>query len=128
MKSLCLASILLAATIAAVPAQPIVSATTGLTLTLGLEGDSEIRTIAYECEGIEPVSVEYINAAPNFLAIVPVNDETLVFTAVLAGSGARYAAGNWIWWTSGAEASLYDLTQGEDAEPIATCFEFTNTP
>lgn len=109
-------------------AQPVVSVETALEIRLGLTGDAEKRAITYDCEGLEPMSVQYINAAPNFLALVPVNGETLVLAAVLSGSGVRYAAANWVWWTSGAEASLYDLTLGDEADPIATCLEFTMTP
>jgi len=109
-------------------AQPVVSAQSSIQITLATDAPGEKRVVDYECEGIEPLTVEYINAAPNFLAIVPVNDETLIFSAVISGSGARYTASNWEWWTSGPEASLYDLTQGEDADPIATCLEINMTP
>jgi membrane-bound inhibitor of C-type lysozyme len=122
---------IIAATLAltgAAAAQPVVSATSAVEITLATESGAEKRVVDYECEGLEPFSVEYINAAPNFLAIVPVNDETLVFSAVLSASGAKYAASNWEWWTSGPEASLYDLTQGEEAEPVATCLEINMTP
>lgn len=112
----------------AAAAQPVVSARSAIEITLAAESPAEKNVVDYECEGLEPFRVEYINAAPNFLAIVPVNDETLIFSAVLSASGARYAAANWVWWTSGPEASLYDLTQGEDAEPVATCFEINMTP
>jgi Predicted periplasmic protein len=109
-------------------AQPAIAVQSTVVLTLGTDGDAEKRVIRYECEGLEPFSVEYINAAPNFLALVPVDGETLIFSSVLSASGARYASGHWEWWTSGPEASLHDLTQGPDAEPVATCLEFTETP
>lgn len=112
----------------AAAAQPVVSTQSAIEITLASDSSAEKRVIDYQCEGLEPFRVAYINAAPNFLAIVPVNDETLIFSAVLSGSGAKYAAANWEWWTSGPEASLYDLTQGPDAEPVATCFEINNTP
>jgi membrane-bound inhibitor of C-type lysozyme len=109
-------------------AQPAIAVQSTVVLTLGTDGDAEKRVIRYECEGLEPFAVEYINARPNFLALVPVEGETMIFAAVLSASGARYAAGSWEWWTSGSEASLRDLTQGPDAEPVATCLEFTETP
>ena len=32
------------------------------------------------------------------------------------------------WWTKGADATLRDLTQPEDAPALATCSEFSNIP
>lgn len=103
---------------------------TSLQIELSTESDFERRTMLYSCSAGEPFSVTYINAAPNFLALVPIEGEPepLVFAAVVAASGARYAAGQWVWWTKGAEASLYDSTLGEDAAPVLTCSEMTNTP
>jgi hypothetical protein len=51
------------------------------------------NTVRYACEGLPPIRVEYINAGPNALAVVPVSGEAMVFANVLSGSGARYAAG-----------------------------------
>ncbi len=42
--------------------------------------------------------VEYINGGGNSLAVVPVNGNPLVFSNVISGSGARYAAQQFIWW------------------------------
>ena len=46
-------------------------------------------------------SVEYLNGAGNSLAIVPVSGNSLIFANVVSGSGARYAAGQYIWWEAG---------------------------
>jgi membrane-bound inhibitor of C-type lysozyme len=46
--------------------------------------------------GVFPV--EYLNGAGNSLAILPVNGEALVFANIISGSGARYAARQYIWW------------------------------
>ena len=43
-------------------------------------------------------SVEYLNGAGNSLAVVPVGGDSLIFVNVPSGSGARYAAGKYIWW------------------------------
>jgi membrane-bound inhibitor of C-type lysozyme len=72
--------------------------------------------------------VKYINAAPNFFAIVPVEGKDLVFVNVLSGSGAKYEAGKYVWWNKGAEASLQDLTEGLDAAPVWMCSENIETP
>lgn len=109
---------------------PALAAQSSITIELGLTGDFDRRTLRYDCANDATISVSYINAAPNFLALVPIEDEVEphVFTAVIAASGARYASGKWVWWTKGAEASLYDVTLGEEAEPMLTCTEINDTP
>lgn len=102
-----------------------------LQLELGNEQSSfDRRSVLYDCSAGEPFDVVYINAAPNFLALVPIEEEPqfIVFASVISGSGARYAAGKWIWWTDGIDASLYDTTLGEDAPAVLTCSEFIQTP
>lgn len=99
-----------------------------LQLDLGPSDNAELKTVTYDCEGIPSFDVQYINAAPNFLAIIPVQTETYVFTAVTAASGVKYVAGNFVWWTKGADAEWYDVTQGEDASPAFTCSENIQTP
>ena len=107
------------------------AAETALQLTITTQsGEFEQRVMRYDCGAETPTVVTYINAAPNFLALVPIADEpqSLVFAAVIAASGVRYTAGKWVWWTKGAEASLSDATLGDTAEPVLTCTEINNTP
>ena len=94
---------------------------------LSLEGDFERNVVRYECEGLEPFTVDYINAQPNFLAILPVENQKLVFVSTIAGSGVRYVSGQYEWWTKGSDATLTDLTAAEGTEPAA-CLEVTETP
>jgi membrane-bound inhibitor of C-type lysozyme len=111
----------------ATPSPPAVSSS--VQIDLGTTGDFDRKTVSYGCKGREqPLVVRYINAAPNFLALVPVEDGTLLFTTVLAASGAKYASGKYIWWSKGPEASLYDLTQGDNTKPILTCSEVSEIP
>jgi membrane-bound inhibitor of C-type lysozyme len=121
--SLALATLLLTAL-------PAGAAQSALQIELTTADDFEQRVIAYDCATEAPLVVTYINAAPNFLALVPVADEpeSMVFAAVLSGSGVRYAAGKWLWWNKGIDGSLYDTTLGEDADPVLTCTEINNTP
>lgn len=91
------------------------------TFTLELPGKAERSTVTYSCEGVPPVTVEYINAGANSLAIVNDGNETMVMVGVLSGSGACYAGQQYIWWTKGDAADFYDLTKGEDAAPEFTC-------
>jgi membrane-bound inhibitor of C-type lysozyme len=96
--------------------------------TIGVAADVVIRlpqassvvrnVVTYACEGLPQIRVEYITAGSNALAVVPVSGEALVFAGVLSGSGARYAAGPYIWWTKGPTADLYDQRQGDSAKPI----------
>jgi len=123
---------LLAAAIAATLLVPATAQAieTSIAIELATHTDFERRVIVYDCGAAEPVSVSYINAAPNFLALVPIAEEPdhLVFASVIAASGVRYVSGQWVWWTKGADASLYDVTLGEDADPVLTCSEMNNTP
>lgn len=103
---------------------------TSIQIQLSTNTDFERHVMVYDCGAADPITVTYINAAPNFLALVPIAEEPepLLFASVIAASGARYAAGQWVWWTKGVDASLYDATLGEDAEPVLTCSELNNTP
>jgi membrane-bound inhibitor of C-type lysozyme len=114
---------------APVPAPaPRASASITLTLTLESAGNIERNVTNYLCDDDRSLSVHYINAAPNFLAIVPVDGEALVFASTISASGARYVSGPYEWWSHQGEATLRDLMQDEDAEPLATCAEASNTP
>ena len=86
-----------------------VTAMAGATdVTLHLKGSHPLSrsTVQYECdaEGAKMglpagvFSVEYLNGAGNSLAILPVKGESLVFANVVSGSGARYAAKQYVWW------------------------------
>ena len=93
---------------------------------LQLHGDFQKTTHQYQCEGIEqPFAVEFINADPNFLAIVPVGPYKMVFVNVLSADGAKYVAGQFEFWTKGSDATLTDL----QADPKSvSCAEVNETP
>ncbi|QDZ10991.1 MliC family protein [Devosia ginsengisoli] len=122
-----LAALLATAMFAPVAAQ---AAEATLQIELSATGDFERRVMTYDCNDGSSVTVTYINAAPNFLAILPVVDEPepLIFSSVVAASGVRYVSGIWEWWTKGVDATLHDVTLGQDAEPVLTCSELNNTP
>ena len=104
------------------------SAQTSFFLGLPISGDADRKLVRYDCEGAESFDVEYVNAAPNFLAFVPYDGQTYLMSSVIAASVARYAAANYVWWSKGTDAELYDLSQGEDSAPILTCAEHIQTP
>ena len=67
-----------------------------------------------------PFTVEYLNAGENHLAILPVHGQALIFANVISGSGARYAAGQYIWWDAGDRGvTLYAV--GIEGHPKAEC-------
>lgn len=110
-------------------AGPALAVESSMQIVLELQGNAQRDVLTYECEELpDLITVDYVNAAPTFLAFVPVNGEKLLFVSVLSGSGVRYASGQYEWSTKGAEATLIDLTAEEGATPMATCLEQTLTP
>ncbi len=86
-------------------------------LTIHLKGSGTISrsTAQYQCDAqgakmglpAGPFTVEYLNGAGNSLAVLPIHGNSLIFANVMSGSGARYAAGEYIWWdAAGRSVSL----------------------
>ncbi len=76
------------------------------------------ETINYQCDDELRIVVEYINVGDNSLAVIRRGEETFIASNVIAASGAKYAGGHFEWWTKGDEATLYDLTKGENAPGV----------
>jgi membrane-bound inhibitor of C-type lysozyme len=86
-------------------------------LTIHLNGSQPIsrNEVKYQCDaqGVKMglpggvFSVEYINGAGNSLAVVPVGGNSLIFANVISGSGARYAARQFIWWDAGGRGTTF---------------------
>lgn len=93
---------------------------------LQLTGDFERRTVTYQCEQIpDPLKVVFIDAKPNFLALVPVGPQVMVFVNVSSQTGVKYVAGQFELTTEGSDATLTDL----EADPKSVaCTELTETP
>lgn len=81
-----------------------------------LQNASTLRkTVQYLCDaeaakiGLPsgPFSVEYINGGGNSLVVVPVSGNSLIFVNVTSGSGARYAAQQFIWWEAKGTVTVY---------------------
>ncbi|MCA1369088.1 META domain-containing protein [Bradyrhizobium sp. BRP14] len=77
------------------------------------------KTVRYDC-GDETVEAEYINAGPVSLVTFSIGGTYIVASSVISGSGAKYAGGRYIWWTKGEEATLFDVTKGEE-DPGVVC-------
>ena len=111
------------------PVQSAGTATSTLVITLGTTGEFERKSVHNNNTGdADSLTVDYINAPPNYLALLPIDGTTLVFNTVLAASGAKYAAGKYVFWSKGTDANLYDETQGANAKPILSCAEVNDTP
>jgi Heat shock protein len=89
-------------------------------ITIEVPGVSTVdrMKMSYLC-GRVPVEAEYINAGTNALANLTIGGEFVIAANVVSASGAKYAGKQFIWWTRGDEADLYDLTRGEDAKPVS---------
>lgn len=73
----------------------------------------------YTCATGKILHVTYWNTSNGqSFALVPVKGKPLLFVNVMSGSGAKYQAGSYIWWTKGPRADLYDVMNGENASPI----------
>jgi membrane-bound inhibitor of C-type lysozyme len=89
----------------------------GTELTIHLNGSQPItrQTIQYQCDakgaamGLPATgfSVEYVNGGGNSLAIVPVHGVSMIFANVSSGSGARYAASDYIWWDAAGRSTSF---------------------
>ena len=97
-------------------------------LGVSITGDAEVKSAKYDCTGHDPFIVQYVNAAPNFLALIPIDGQTMVFVNTISASGAKYEAGQYVWWNKGTDATLSDVTEGLDAAPVLTCTEEVDTP
>jgi len=93
-----------------------------LTITVPYVEEVQTVTATYDC-GTMPIVAEYYNAGSVSLVALSMKGEFVVAANVMSGSGARYAGGRYIWWTKGPHADLYDVTQGDNAAPIASCDE-----
>jgi len=99
-------------------------AASGVARAAGLLPLPDIRTShrvtqKYTCATGRILNVTYLNASNGqSFAIVPVKGKQMLFVNVMSGSGARYQADVYTWWTKGPRADLYDATAGENAPPI----------
>src|ERR1700759_2804466 len=69
------------------------------------------QTHKYTCATGKILQVTYWNTANGqSFALVPVKGQQLLFVNTLSGSGAKYQAGSYTWWTKGPRADLYNAT------------------
>lgn len=92
-----------------------------VTISIDMPEDAVVNSVTYGCGDGVSLSVSYVNADPNFLAIVPVEGKSIIFASAISGSGARYTASRYEWWTKGDDAFLRDLTDNENQKAMLTC-------
>jgi membrane-bound inhibitor of C-type lysozyme len=93
-----------------------VCAASATDLTIHLPNNPSIsrQSAKYQCDargttiGVpsHPFSVEYINGGGNSLVVVPISGNALIFSNVVAGSGARYTTQQYTWWEAGGSVTL----------------------
>lgn len=75
-----------------------------LVLTLAQPAQA-IHAVAYGCGDGGAVTAVYLDGEPAAVHLTT-GAGSATLTQVRAASGARYEAGDWLWWTKGAEAQL----------------------
>ena len=69
------------------------------------EGSSQ--TVKYDCKDGKSVTVRYTNTKNRqSFALLTVDGRKLLFVNVMSGSGARYVADQYTWWTKGPQGNL----------------------
>jgi membrane-bound inhibitor of C-type lysozyme len=92
-----------------------------VTISIDMPAKATVNSVTYRCGDGASLPVSYVNADPNFLAIVPVTGKSIIFASAISGSGARYTSGRYEWWTKGDDAVLRDLTDDENEKPMLEC-------
>ena len=90
-----------------------------VTLRIPGAGAADRQRVRYDCGG-ETVEAEYIDAGSVSLVTFSIGGNYIVASGVISESGARYAGGRYIWWTEGDEATLFDVSKGEE-DPGIPC-------
>ncbi|WP_336761221.1 MliC family protein [Asaia sp. VD9] len=105
-----------------------------LAIPLAASTDIQRQVVTYSCKAKKGASsaklrgmlseklvkVSYINAGDISLAVLAIDSKTQVFTNVIAGSGAKYAAAEYVWWTKGDDAMF---SSEMDASAMVNCHE-----
>lgn len=80
---------------------------------------STTNALHYSCRDGKSLNVTYMNTTnKQSFALVVVNGRKLLFVNVLSGSGAKYMADHFTWWTKGPEGTLTDNTADPNAPPL----------
>jgi membrane-bound inhibitor of C-type lysozyme len=108
----------LGAALCVLPLSSSANAQSGLSVPLALGRDGSVNAVRYRCGDGTDLTVQYINAGANSLAMIPLKGETLIFVSVVSQSGVRYVSGASEWYIKDTEATLSGTLS--DA-PSVTC-------
>ncbi len=91
-------------------------------IAIPMPGDTKVSHVDanYQCGG-ERVGVSYINAGSVGLARLSLGNTIIVASSVIAGSGAKYAGGPYVWWSKGEEAEFYDVVKDPEMKTPTKC-------
>ncbi|WP_197083056.1 MliC family protein [Chromobacterium sp. LK11] len=65
------------------------------------------QVVNYVCAGGAKLTVKYYNVKNGqSFAVLPIEGKTMLLANVVSGSGAKYAAEQYSWWTKGPEGAL----------------------
>ena len=65
------------------------------------------QLVNYVCADGAKLTVKYYNVKNGqSFAVLPIEGKTMLLTNVVSGSGAKYAAEQYSWWTKGPEGTL----------------------
>ena len=89
-------------------------------------GKFERKTVKYQCDAKGATmglpagvfEVEYLNETNNHLAVVPVKGGSKIFVTVPSGSGAKYAADQFVWWEAGGGTTFQSGFPGTEASSV----------
>lgn len=86
--------------------------------------ETGIQTSRYTCDRGVSVPATYVNADDMSLVVLQVDGGQITLFAEPAGSGVRYGwpsdGSSYVWWTKGAEASLFWKEPGAETL-VLTC-------
>ncbi|OQS43884.1 MliC family protein [Chromobacterium haemolyticum] len=67
------------------------------------------QVVNYVCAGGAKLAVKYYNVKNGqSFAVLPIKGKAMLLSNVVSGSGAKYAAEQYSWWTKGPEGTLRD--------------------
>lgn len=96
---------------------------------LAQTGETMVTTTRYNCDRGVMVPATYVTAADQALAVIHVEGAQITLYAEEAASGLRYGwpsdGSNYVWWTKGAEATLFwkDSEAGTEEPVLTGCVE-----
>ncbi len=87
------------------------------------------KSVRYQCDynarklGLpdRPFTVDYINRGNNSLAVLTIFGESLIFANVDSGSGARYAARQYIWWEAAGRSVSLSSDSSRGGRVVSSC-------